>query len=128
MRLLVDTNAYAELAKGNSHVRLLLQSADEIVMSTVVMGELYAGFKFGWRWSENARQLREFLDTPGVEVTAPDAMIAERYGELIRVLKKKGTPIPANDIWIAATALETASRVVTFDTHFQHVPGLMMAL
>ena len=128
MKLLVDTNAYSELAKGNAHVRELLENADEIVMSTVVMGELYAGFRLGSRSSEKSRQLREFLDTPGVEVTAPGAIIAERYGELVRVLRQNGTPIPTNDMWIAATALETASRVVTFDSHYQHVPGLMVAL
>ena len=86
MRVLIDTNAYAQLAKGNTHVLTLLQSAEEIVVSSIVLGEL------------------------------------------VRELRENGTPIPTNDIWIAATAFETASRVLSFDTHFGLVPGLLMVL
>lgn len=128
MRLIIDTNAYAELARGNPHVRALLEHADEIVVSAIVMGELHAGFRGGSRRQENERQLREFLAAPGVHTISVDESIAERYGEVVRILKAQGTPIPTNGVWIAATALETGCRVLSLDTHFQQVPGLMMAM
>ncbi len=124
MRLLIDTNVYAQLGKGNTHMRSLVQSADEIVVSSIVLGELHAGFGLGSKRAKNIKELDEFLRQPGVKIVAPDKIIAERYGELIRVLKKNGTPIPTNDVWIAATALETAGRMLSFDTHFGIVPGL----
>ena len=128
MRLIIDTNAYTALAAGNPHVRNLLEHAEEIVVSAVVLGELHAGFRGGSRRTENARRLSEFLKAPGVSTIPIDSSIAERYGELIRVLKDNGTPIPTNDVWIAATALETGTRMVTFDAHFKMVPGLMTVL
>jgi len=128
MRLIIDTNAYAELAKGNAHIRKLLENADEIVVSAVVLGVLYAGFKLGSRKTENIQVLSEFLKTPGVAIIPIDSAIAERYGELIGVLKDNGTPIPTNDVWIAATALETGGRILTSDSHFHQPPGLMMVL
>lgn len=128
MRLIIDTNVYAALARGNTHIRSLLEAADRIEVSTIVLGELYAGFRLGSKRTENIRLLSEFLNVPGVDVIQISAAIAERYGELIGVLKDSGTPIPTNDVWIAATALETGSRMLTFDTHFHQVPGLMMVL
>ena len=128
MRILIDTNAYAELARGNTHIRGLLQSSDEIIVSTIVLGELYAGFKLGTRSSANMGELDEFLHIPGVTIYPPDKAVTERYGEVIRILKENGTPIPTNDAWIAATALETGSRVVSFDSHFSLVPGIMSLL
>ena len=128
MRVLVDTNAYAELARGNAHIRALLENVDGIVVSAIVLGELFAGFRLGSKRAENAQRLNEFLRTPGVAVVPVDTGIAERYGELVGILKKNGTPIPTNDVWISATALETGSRMLTFDSHFHQVPGLMMVL
>lgn len=128
MKIIIDTNAYAELAKGNTHILALMQTADQIVVSTIVMGELYAGFRLGAKRLQNVRRLDEFLKTPGVVTVAPDSSIAERYGELIGLLKENGTPIPTNDVWIAATAFETAARVLTFDSHYRAVPGLMTVL
>ena len=92
------------------------------------MGELHAGFRLGSRRSQNEKELEKFLEQPGVTIVAPDEAVAERYGELIRVLKERGTPIPMNDVWIAATALETASRMLSFDSHYDLVPGLFMVL
>lgn len=128
MKYAIDTNIYAELAKGNEHIRLLLETVDEIVVSTVVLGELHAGFRLGSKRSQNLDSLTEFLQARGVVVIPPDELIAERYGELIGTLKENGTPIPTNDVWIAATAMETASRMLTLDSHYGHVPGLMMVL
>ncbi len=128
MRYAIDTNVYAELVRGNARIRALLEAVDEILISTVVLGELHAGFRLGNRKFQNARTLTEFLRTPGVSVVPPNEAVAERYGDLIGTLKENGTPIPTNDVWISATALETASRMLTFDAHYRSVPGLMMVL
>ena len=66
------------------------------------------------------------MDLPGVQVVNIDASVADRYGILVKMLRKMGTPIPANDIWIAAAALETGSRLVTYDSHFDCIPGLLV--
>ena len=128
MRVLIDTNAYVELGKRNTHIRTILEAAHEIIVSTIVLGELYSGFSLGSKKEQNIREIEEFLGQPGVIVVAPSKDVAERYGEVFRILKKNGTPIPTNDIWIAATALETASRILSFDTHFALVPGIFSVL
>jgi tRNA(fMet)-specific endonuclease VapC len=66
------------------------------------------------------------LDLPGVQLVTVDAFVADRYGILVKILRKMGTPIPTNDIWIAAAALETGSRLVTYDSHFDCIPGLLV--
>ena len=93
MRLLIDTNAYSQLGIENTHILEAVECADEIVISSIVLGELYAGLGLGSMKAKNARELEQFLKQPGVSIVSP------------------GTPMPTNDVWIAATALETASRI-----------------
>ena len=126
MKACLDTNAYSRLMKGHAPLTELLESAEEILVPITVLGELYAGFELGSRRDANRRQLREFLAQPGVETLAVTADIAERYGMLVAQLARQGTPIPTNDIWIAASALETGARLVTYDPHFQHIQGLLV--
>jgi tRNA(fMet)-specific endonuclease VapC len=128
VRLLIDTSAYAALGRGDPHVRALIETADEVIVSTIVLGELHAGFSLGTRKAKNVRELDEFLTKPGVTVLPPSRAIAERYGELIRFLPEAGTPLPTNDIWIVATALETGSRVLSLDAHFGSIPGILTVL
>lgn len=128
MRILLDTNAYAALGRRNFHIRNIVETADEVVLSTIVLGELHAGFALGSRKKKNKRELGEFLKEPGITIAPPTEGIAERYGEVVRILRENGTPLPTNDIWIAATALETGSRILSFDTHFGLVPGIMLVL
>jgi predicted nucleic acid-binding protein len=125
MKVCLDTNAYSRLMSGHAPLTEVLESADEVLVPATVLGELYAGFDMGSRREANRRQLREFLALPGVEtvVTTPD--MAERYGILVSQLARQGTPIPTNDIWIAASALDSGARLVTYDPHFRHVQGLM---
>jgi tRNA(fMet)-specific endonuclease VapC len=87
---------------------------------------LHAGFEKGTRRKENRRQLREFLDIPGVEAISISADMAERYGILVNQLSCAGTPIPTNDVWIAAAALDTGARLVSYDSHFKNVQGLIL--
>ena len=97
-----------------------------IHVPTVVLGELFAGFRLGSRYGENCLELEEFLELPGVRIAPPDRDVAERYGLLVAELRQQGKPIPTNDVWIAATALEAGARLLSCDTHFHHVPGLMV--
>ncbi|MEI6972922.1 MAG: type II toxin-antitoxin system VapC family toxin [bacterium] len=126
MRVCLDTNAYSRLMGGDAPLIQLLESADEVLVPVAVLGELHAGFELGSRRAANRQQLAEFLAQPGVVPTPVTADIAERYGMLVCQLTRKGTPIPTNDIWIAATVLETGTRLVTYDSHFEHIPGLIV--
>ena len=128
MRVLIDTNAYSELARGNTRIRSIIENASEVLVSAVVLGELHTGFALGSKELENNQRLAAFLKLPGIHVIDVNRAIAERYGATIVSLRKLGTPLPTNDIWIAATGLETGSRVLTFDAHFDHIPGVMRVL
>jgi tRNA(fMet)-specific endonuclease VapC len=93
-------------------------------MSIFVLGELYAGFKGGNREKENLAILRRFLDKPGVSIINASRETAAFFAMIKTILKKAGTPIPINDVWIGAHALETGSMIITYDKHFTMVPGL----
>jgi tRNA(fMet)-specific endonuclease VapC len=126
MRVCLDTNAYSRLMGGHGPLTQLLESCEEVLLPATVLGELHAGFELGSRRETNRRQLGEFLALPGVETIPVTTDIAERYGILISQLTRQGTPIPTNDIWIAAAALETGTRLVTYDPHFRHIQGLIV--
>ena len=125
MRICLDTNAYSAIGKGNAAVATLVEEADEVIVPATVLGELVFGFLNGNRLAKNEAALNRFLEEDGVSLQPVTRDIAERYGYVKAALKAKGTPIPENDIWIAATALETGSRLVSFDTDFDHVGGLI---
>ncbi len=124
IRICIDTNFYAAFKRGISEAVDLIEYAEEIIVPSIVLGELYAGFFIGNRVKENISELHKFLDLPGVFVADIDISIAERYGIIVKILRANGTPIPTNDIWIAAITLEKGTRLATFDTHFRLVPGI----
>ncbi len=126
MKVCLDTCAYSRLMRGHEALRLFLESSTVIFLSTVVLGELHYGFKAGTRTAENERQLMAFLALPGIRVQDVTWDIAKRYAALANGLRHAGTPLPTNDIWIAATAFEVGAGLVTYDTHFCHVPGLIV--
>jgi tRNA(fMet)-specific endonuclease VapC len=95
-----------------------------VLVPTTVLGELHAGFAVGGRRAENERALEDFLAEPFVAVVPVTADVARRYGEVHAALRRAGTPIPINDVWIAAVALDAGATVLTFDTDFERVPGL----
>ena len=107
--------------RGHAGVVDILQQADEIDLSTVVLGELLAGFRRGERWHRNLEALRRFQASPRVRRVAPGEQTAHRYAEILTSLRQAGTPIPTNDVWIAASALEQEARVLTTDQHFRRV-------
>ena len=119
MKRLLDTNAYVELLKGNATVVDLVRSAERIAFSMVVVGELLFGFRNGNRYDRNLAALDDFLSQPWIELAQVTRTTADRFGRIAAALRKTGTPIPTNDIWIAAHALETGAELLTFDRHFE---------
>ena len=126
MNLSLDTNAYSKLCLQHKDLVSCIDEAEKIFVSTVVLGELFTGLSLGRREKENREELMLFLDLPGVEVVPITTAIADRYASIMKTLRKQGTPIPTNDIWIAASAFETGSRLVSYDSHFGNIPGLII--
>jgi len=126
MKLCLDTCAYSRLVQQENALVVCVEEADNVFIPSVVLGELFAGFMLGKREKENRQQLDAFLNLPGVEVVSIDASVAERYAFIVKQLRSQGTPIPTNDIWIASVALETGSRLVSYDAHFERIPGLIV--
>jgi tRNA(fMet)-specific endonuclease VapC len=124
MRILLDTNAYSALVEGQPEIGIHVREAEEVLISTVVLGELLFGFHNGSRYEQNRRVLDRFLHEPGVQIVTLTFTTAERFGEIFANLRKRGKPIPTNDIWIAAQAVETGSDLLSFDSHFREVDGL----
>ena len=126
MKLCLDTNIYSAFKNGNGKIRDILENADEILISVTVLGELYSGFQIGSLTEKNLIELDDFLSKPGVSIVEINKGIAFRYGFIIKELRKQGTPIPTNDIWIAASAMETGSILLSNDKHFKQVSGLLV--
>lgn len=125
-RILLDTSAYSAFMLGHPEVKLALQRADEISLTPVVLGELLAGFIRGkWR-KKNERELEAFLSSPRVQVVDVDADTAQRYAVILNALWKAGTPMPTNDIWIAASAMQHGLRLLTRDAHYRQVPQILV--
>jgi|SRR4030095_894906 len=123
---MLDTSAYSAFMKGHAEVKLALQKADEIVLNPVILGELRAGFRAGNRFRKNERELQIFSSSPRVRFIDITQETAERYAVIVHFLRKAGTPISTNDIWIAASAMEHGLRVVTTDLHYQKVPQIVV--
>jgi tRNA(fMet)-specific endonuclease VapC len=125
-KILLDTNAYTRLLAGEGEVLDALSTADTVYMSVFVLGELYAGFSSGSKERENKATLQGFLAKPGVKILNATAETAEVFGHTKSSLRKAGTPLPINDVWIAAHALESGSVLITYDRHFDRVAGLRL--
>jgi tRNA(fMet)-specific endonuclease VapC len=121
-----DTNAYSAFCRNDETVVSLFENADAIVVPSIVVGELVAGFLGGSQWDRNWALLAEFLAQPGIRVQDIGIDEAQRYGLLVKNLKQRGTPIPTNDLWIAATALSLGAALVTRDKHFSAIEGLFV--
>lgn len=127
-RILLDTSAYSAFKRGHAKVRHLIREASQIQVSPVVLGELRAGFLKGARRVENLAELAQFLASPRVEVVTVDEQTASRYAVIFDSLRRAGAPIPTNDIWIAASAMQFGSVLVTTDPHFQGVAQIVIDL
>jgi tRNA(fMet)-specific endonuclease VapC len=127
IRVMLDTSAYIAFLKGHPGVKQEIQKADEINLNPIVLGELLAGFMKGKRESRNRDILEEFLGSPRERIREVDEETSERYATIFVYLRDMGTPIPTNDLWIAATAMQFGLRVVTTDWHFQKMPQIIAA-
>ena len=124
MRVLLDTNTYTALFKGHEAVAKRVRRADHVLMSTIVVGELLFGFRNGSQYETNQRDLRDFLENAYVTLLPVTFVTCDRFGRIASALRRKGRPIPSNDIWIAAHAMESGSELLSFDRHFEEVDGL----
>ncbi|MDE0006666.1 MAG: type II toxin-antitoxin system VapC family toxin [Gammaproteobacteria bacterium] len=120
-RVCLDTSAYSNFRRGKPAVVNAIDRADWIGVPCVALGEIWAGFIAGSRAERNIAELEDFLAEPLVEVLAIDRDVARIYGEIVVDLRRKGRPLPTNDIWIAATAARFGASVLTFDAHFLEV-------
>lgn len=124
MRVLIDTNAYVALLAGDEDIAAELSGADAVLVSPVVIGELLDGFLGGSRERENRAVLKRFLAKPKTVIVQISSDSAEWFALIKRQLRAKGKPIPMNDVWIAASAMEHGARLLSKDAHFDAIEGL----
>jgi len=127
VKLAIDTNAYRLMMDGEPEAVRLARTAERLLMPVPVLAELRFGFLNGTKGRENEANLVRFLDRPRVELLRCDEETAVRYAELKLQLKKAGTPIPINDVWIAALALQHHATLFTRDADFERIPQLPRA-
>lgn len=120
----LDTNAYAAFKRGDEQIVAVLQHAPSIIVCTTVLGELLGGFAAGQRESTNRSELSQFINAPRVKVVPGTAATADLYALVYAALRRKGQPIPTNDLWIAASSLEHGAALLTLDAHFKNIDGL----
>ncbi len=125
-RILIDTNAYAAFKRDDITAVNVIRTSAYIGINIVVLGELYSGFKGGSRETRNKKEFIQFLDSPRVDTILMDEETAEFYAKIYWDLKKKGRPIPSNDIWVAASAMRYGLALFTYDEHFKSIDGLLM--
>ncbi len=122
--ILLDTNAYTAFMLGEAQVVEVVAHADTLYLNSVVLGELLGGFAAGTREQKNRAELARFLDSPRVELLPITAQTADSYALVYAGLRRRGQPIPTNDLWIAASALEHGAALLTRDAHFAQIDGL----
>ena len=125
MRVIIDTNRYADVFSGLPETLEVLESADEIYVPFVVLAELRAGFAYGRRQAENERALSDFLARRGVHMLFADELTTHQYAAIYRQLRTQGTPIPTNDMWLAALAVQHDLVLHDRDKHFDHLQQLV---
>ena len=125
MKLMLDTSAYVAFKGNVVQVVELIVRAELILFSPVVLGELMFGFRNGTRLEENMTDLDAFLQHEVVSLVLMGEITSDRYSRIAVQLKRKGTPIPTNDIWIAAQTMEHGAELITSDKHFETIDGLV---
>ena len=128
MRILLDTSAYVGFKLNAVEPVEMIVKAELILFSPVVLGELMFGFRNGTRFKENMNDLNRFLEHDAVELVQIGKITSDRYARIAAQLKKQGTPVPTNDIWIAAQTMEYGAELITSDQHFKKINGLVYTL
>jgi predicted nucleic acid-binding protein len=124
MNVALDTNAYSDLVRGDPNRLQIVETAATVYVPLIVLAELRVGFLQGTRGRRNAQALQTFLNEPDVEVLAPDESTTHVYAQIVVDLWRQGTPIPANDIWIAALVIQHNLVLCTSDKHFDQLPQI----
>ena len=124
MRIAIDTNRYVDFARGLAEAVSRLRAVDRILVPLIVLGELRAGFLGGSRAPDNEANLVRFLNSPRVDVLLADEETTHHYARLFHQLRRQGTPIPANDVWIAALVVQHQLYLFARDDHFDHLPQI----
>ncbi len=127
IRVALDTNRLIDFFRGDEALTRRLEACDEIWIPLVVLGEIKAGFYGGTEQRRNETLLNKLLIKPTVGVLLPARETAEQYARLFVQLKRAGTPVPDNDLWIAALALQHQLTLITRDKHFERIPQLLRA-
>jgi tRNA(fMet)-specific endonuclease VapC len=125
VKILLDTTAYVGFKRNETEVVEIIVSAELILFSPIVLGELMFGFRNGKRFKENMADLERFLEHEAVELVRIAKITSDRYSRIAAQLKQQGTPIPTNDIWIAAQTMEHGAELITSDQHFEKIMGLV---
>jgi tRNA(fMet)-specific endonuclease VapC len=125
-RILLDTSAYSAMRRNDERLLPHLQEAEQIALTPIVLGELLFGFLGGRAAGENRRLLRDFVDSPRVSILGLDEETTERYAAIRDYVRQHGSPIPVNDLWIAASAAQHGFRLLALDDHFKRVPQILL--
>ena len=125
-RILIDTNAYAAFKKNDADAVDIVRTVEYIGVNIVVFGELLSGFMGGTSEAKNRKELDQFLDSPRVNLIQLDEETAEFYAKVYWDLRRKGKPVPTNDLWVAASAMRHGLALFTYDEHFDNVDGLIL--
>jgi len=122
VKLVLDTNVYCDYAEGIPDcVEAIATRGEQIYMPAIVIGELMVGFMKGMKQQFNERKLRRVISRLNIEIIDVTTDIARKYGIIYLSLHKKGTKIPINDVWIAASCMEVGGALLTRDKHFAAV-------
>ncbi len=124
MKAVLDTNFYCLCDTGNQDAVTALSNASSILIPAVVFGELYYGFKYGTRFYDNNIRLKKFMIEFEVAIIHVDEDVATHFGDIYANLRRRGKPIPTNDIWIAASAMNVGGSLLTLDRHFRYIPEI----
>jgi len=122
-KILLDTNAYTRYLAGDEKVLNVIAAAEIVYMSVFVLGELFAGFKGGNKEKQNKQILKSFLEKPTVSILEATEETSEIFGGIKDALRRAGSPLPINDVWIAAHGIEIDAVIITYDGHFKKVSG-----
>jgi tRNA(fMet)-specific endonuclease VapC len=125
VKILLDTSAYVAFKLNKRAVVDAVVNAGHVFFSCVVLGELMFGFRNGARFKKSTDDLGLFLRDEAVELVPVGEVTADRYARIASQLRQQGTPIPTNDIWIAAQTMEHGAELLTTDAHFNNIPGLV---
>jgi tRNA(fMet)-specific endonuclease VapC len=122
----IDTNVYVGFKLGNEDILKTLRKCEVIGIDVTVIAELLSGFVTGSKTQKNISELEEFLATSRVQILEHNFNTSEYYAHIFKVLKNKGTPIPTNDLWIAASSIQNGLALYTLDKHFEKIEGLLL--